>query len=409
MINVNLGRVGFVLRHDYVDGAECHPLDVVSRNNALWACRSRTTDIPSIASPNWLRLISGVATDVLDALQADLDELALLLSAHEAATNVHSATPDAVASRIVIRDANGRASIAAPVAADHIARKAEIDALADELTPATRLVSTTAPLAGGGSLASDLVLSINAAGAASATADGTAGSAVYAKDSDKTSQNKAATPKYVATQVAAGIAPFSIYLPPWLVGCKIDWTSTTLPANCCWPNGDLILFADWPELKAKYQAGGFAGMLLAYNANAATIAANLAKWRPNAASPTGLYTPNIGDQFLRAWVSGLARQAGSWEPDQMRAITGEFRPTSASGTYWSGWTYSATYSEYTGAFTYGDIKPSSPRAAQDASSSYSTGRSLILDSSSLGVNYGGPETAGKNVAQPMIIYLGRPA
>ena len=40
-------------------------------------------------------------------------------------------------------------------------------------------------------------------------------------------------------------------------------------------------------------------MLLAYNAASATIAANLGKWRPNAANPTGLYVPKLSDQFFR--------------------------------------------------------------------------------------------------------------
>ena len=83
-----------------------------------------------------------------------------------------------------------------------------------------------------------------------------------------------------------------------MIGVPRYWRSTTLPAGHVWANGDLALFADWPELKKIYDAGGFAGMLLAYNANSATIAANLGKWRPNAANPTGLYVPNLSDQFF---------------------------------------------------------------------------------------------------------------
>jgi hypothetical protein len=49
-------------------------------------------------------------------------------------------------------------------------------------------------------------LSVPSATAATATADGAAGSAVYAKDSDTTSRNKAATPAGVAAQVA-GLTP----------------------------------------------------------------------------------------------------------------------------------------------------------------------------------------------------------
>ena len=97
-----------------------------------------------------------------------------------------------------------------------------------------------------------------------------------------------------------------------MIGVPRYWRSTTLPENHVWANGDLALFADWPELKKVYDAGGFTGMLLAYNANAATIAANLGKWRPNAANPTGLYVPNLSEQFFRGWTQGASREAGSW-------------------------------------------------------------------------------------------------
>ena len=87
-----------------------------------------------------------------------------------------------------------------------------------------------------------------------------------------------------------------------MIGVPRYWRSTTLPANHVWANGDLVLFSDWPELKKVYDGGGFTGMLLAYNATSATIAANLGKWRPNAANPTGLYVPKLSDQFFRAWT-----------------------------------------------------------------------------------------------------------
>ena len=108
-----------------------------------------------------------------------------------------------------------------------------------------------------------------------------------------------------------------------MIGVPRYWRSTTLPVGHVWANGDLALFADWPELKKIYDAGGFAGMLLAYNANSATIAANLGKWRPNAANPTGLYVPNLSEQFFRAWT-GVGRKAGSAQGDAMRRITGAF-------------------------------------------------------------------------------------
>ena len=104
-----------------------------------------------------------------------------------------------------------------------------------------------------------------------------------------------------------------------MIGVPRYWRSTTLPANHVWANGDLVLFSDWPELKKVYDGGGFTGMLLAYNAISATIAANLGKWRPNAANPTGLYVPKLSDQFFRAWTGGGDREAGSWQSDALQS------------------------------------------------------------------------------------------
>ena len=59
-------------------------------------------------------------------------------------------------------------------------------------------------------------------------------------------------------------------------------------------------------------------MLLAYNATSATIAANLGKWRPNAANPTGLYVPKLSDQFFRGWTQGAGREVGGWQGDAAR-------------------------------------------------------------------------------------------
>ncbi len=57
------------------------------------------------------------------------------LDAHTAtSTGVHGATSAATASRIMQRDASGRAKVAAPAAADDVARKAEVDAVQSSLT-----------------------------------------------------------------------------------------------------------------------------------------------------------------------------------------------------------------------------------------------------------------------------------
>ena len=117
----------------------------------------------------------------------------------------------------------------------------------------------------------------------------------------------------------------SDYMEEWRkswIGVPRYWRSTTLPANHCWANGDAILFADWPELKAVYDAGGFEGMLLPWDASSEQQAANLGKWRPNALNPTGLYTPALSGQFFRNWTPGADTTAGAWLADTGRNATG---------------------------------------------------------------------------------------
>lgn len=83
--------------------------------------------------------------DTVDAVQTNLN-------AHLADTAPHSATSAATADRIILRDAAGRAKVAAPSASDDIARKQEVDAkvskVGDTMTGALTLpsivVSTTA-------------------------------------------------------------------------------------------------------------------------------------------------------------------------------------------------------------------------------------------------------------------------
>ncbi len=56
------------------------------------------------------------------------------VDAHAALTNPHGATAAATASRIMMRDASGRAKVASPSAADDIARKDTVDAVQGNLT-----------------------------------------------------------------------------------------------------------------------------------------------------------------------------------------------------------------------------------------------------------------------------------
>ena len=185
-----------------------------------------------------------------------------------------------------------------------------------------------------------------------------------------------------------------------MIGVPRYWRSTTLPAGHVWANGDLALFADWPELKKIYDAGGFAGMLLAYNANSATIAANLGKWRPNAANPTGLYVPNLSEQFFRGWTPGAGREAGSWQQDAVE--TG----------------ITSIYCEPMGG--YGDNYPATVTLEGNVSlhdTDYAD--SIIVYMTDIGTpvvhrryyinQRQALETRPVNIAQPSIIYLGLPA
>ena len=132
-------------------------------------------------------------------------------------------------------------------------------------------------------------------------------------------------------------------------------------------------------------------MLLAYNANSATIAANLGKWRPNAANPTGLYVPNLSEQFFRGWTGGAGREAGGWQEDTMRNITGRIVNVVQGLT-------DNTVQRAEGAFY-----PSGAGAVGYRGEDLSI-RHIHLDTSLVVPT--GPENVPPHVWQPVAIYLG---
>ena len=126
------------------------------------------------------------------------------------------------------------------------------------------------------------------------------------------------------------------YMEAWRkswIGVPRYWRSTELPDNHCWANGDLIYFNDWPELKEIYEAGGFEGMLMGWDADVETQKANLGKWRPNASIPTGLYTPALSEQFFRNWAPGSEEKAGIFNQPGLPNITGGWTGDFSSGHY----------------------------------------------------------------------------
>lgn len=188
----------------------------------------------------------------------------------------------------------------------------------------------------------------------------------------------------------------SDYMEEWRkswIGVPRYWRSTTLPANHCWANGDAILFADWPELKAVYDAGGFEGMLLPWDASSEQQAANLGKWRPNALNPTGLYTPALSGQFFRNWGSSVEGAGATNQPGLPHA----------KGQWQGGLIMAGTES--------GVVFASSSGQANIMGSPSSFLHAIIgIDLSRGSDIYGNSDTVmPASINQPVCLYLGRPA
>ena len=180
-----------------------------------------------------------------------------------------------------------------------------------------------------------------------------------------------------------------------MIGVPRYWRSTTLPVGHVWANGDLALFADWPELKKIYDAGGFAGMLLAYNANSATIAANLGKWRPNAANPTGLYVPNLSEQFFRAWTQGMG-DAGVCATDTGRTLTAGWT---------TGWGQSFIPTVYTGGAVYTE-NDTAAQAGVTETDLVTQPFHVFFDAARVWGEHAGAEFSPAHIRFPVVLYLG---
>jgi RNase P/RNase MRP subunit p29 len=86
---------------------------------------------------NRLKVITGAA----NWYDAPATTLAATKSHIDATSGIHGATSSATANRIIIRDSAGRAKVAAPSASDDIARKAEVDAVSSTLN--THIAATS--------------------------------------------------------------------------------------------------------------------------------------------------------------------------------------------------------------------------------------------------------------------------
>ena len=95
-----------------------------------------------------------------------------------------------------------------------------------------------------------------------------------------------------------------------MIGSLVPMAVSSLPGGFGMPDGSLFLFEDYPELKEKYDAGGFNGMLLEANATAEDKAAWVGKWVKHSEG-IGLYAPRLSGLFLRnAGTAGRSESSG---------------------------------------------------------------------------------------------------
>ncbi len=232
-------------------------------------------------------------------------------------------------------------------------------------------------------------------GTASGTVSGTTKLSDATNSTSDVNSGVAATPKAVkaAYDKAVEAQNIGILLGIDWIGVPRYWRSTTLPANHCWANGDFVAFADWPELEQVYEAGGFEGMLLPWDADSGTKAANLGKWRPDAANPTGLYTPNLGGQFFRNWGSSVEGAGATNQPGLPNA-KGQW----SGGLIMAGTESGVVFASSTG------------QAIIEGNPSYFLHATIGIDLSRGSDIYGNSDTVmPASINQPVCLYLGRPA
>lgn len=175
-----------------------------------------------------------------------------------------------------------------------------------------------------------------------------------------------------------------------LAGTPLPLPGSTLPVNFKWADRSVVLFADWPDLQAVYEAGLLD--VLPANATDEDKAAQPRKWVLNGCG-NGLFLPDIGGRFAREWRPGqtddAGREAGTRQGDAIRNITGEARirsgvPLDESGCFVAG-----------------------PNAKIAASGSSASVPLLRFDASRVVPT--AEENRPLNDAQPVAIYMGRRA
>ncbi len=174
-----------------------------------------------------------------------------------------------------------------------------------------------------------------------------------------------------------------------MIGSLVPMAVSSLPGGFGMPDGSLFLFEDYPELKEKYDAGGFNGMLLEANATAEDKAAWAGKWVKHSEG-IGLYAPRLSGLFLRNGgmigqynEAGLPNIMGAWS--NVWTLTGAVQSGAIVGI--SG--------EYSNSLPPGSV---------------ATVTSYTVDASRSSAIYGANSTVMPASADMVIsLYLGRPA
>ncbi len=209
-------------------------------------------------------------------------------------------------------------------------------------------------------------------------------------------QNLSQLAEAIRAMIAAAQADLSGYARrselgrPVLAGEPVWLGGPYLPPYHVWPDRSLVLFEDWPELHQRYQDG------LLGVATAPTDKTNFPGAFAISDDGKGLYLPNFGGYFLRAWrpsqTVDAGRKSGSAQGDAIRNIT--------AGAWTShNWPFSGANGAFSVA-TAGTITGSPVTVPGPLYSSLSFDASKQVPVAA--------ENRPVNMSMPVAIYLGKP-
>lgn len=182
-----------------------------------------------------------------------------------------------------------------------------------------------------------------------------------------------------------------------LPGSPVLLPGSKLPANYAWADRSVVLFADWPDLQAVYDAGLLD--VLPADATDEEKAAQPRKWVLNGCG-NGLFLPDIGGRFAREWrpnqSDDAGREAGTRQGDAIRNIIGEYNEYEKVGSVSQGH-----------GFTSGVFSTGRSYTRVMGGSTSGAANSLYFDASRVVPT--ADENRPLNDAQPVAIYLGRRA